>query len=533
MKADYSFRKGLAWPFFLLGSAFLLQNCGFFGSGDVLSGEVVVEKNPHGIAPLTAQLEFATDRPVKATIEVPGKAPLVHTFPEYEKTHTLPVAGLYPDKNNPVILTLEDEDSVAWRDTLYIETDTLPAKFPEVSVDKVDTGKASGKFVLGDLAIGQGGHFHSFPVFLDPLGTIRWYLDLRFMKKLTIPFRRLDNGHFVGGTHGRLYEFDLLGKKVDHWNLDPYSVHHEIMQLTNGHLLMTVSKKSARIFNGKDTVNSKNDFIIEFDRKEGKVVREWDLREVMDVTRYDLEPGGENGDWGHTNSLAYDPRDSTLIVSMKNQGMAKIDGDNELQWILAPHKGWGKAGPYSQGFATADHLLTAVDSSGAPYPAPVQRGEKRAPGFDWPWGQHAPFLMENGDIMVFDNGFRRRFEPGRSYSRALQLRVNEKKGTVKQVWQYGKARGKSFFSLIISDVDRLEENGNLFITSGFCKDQERHYAKLLEVTYPDKEVVYEATMAFKDQKSDKKGFGWGNFDILYRAERMDLYPTSRTATPPS
>jgi arylsulfate sulfotransferase len=222
-------------------------------------------------------------------------------------------------------------------------------------------------------------------------------------------------------------------------------------------------------------------------------------------------------DWLHMNGLAYDPSDNSIFVSGKNQGLAKISWEDELQWILSPKKNWGLAGRNEDGFDTNPYLLTAVNSEGKPFGKEVQDGNVSPADFDFPWGQHAPEVLPNGNIMLFDNGYMRNFNAEVNYSRAVEYQVNEANKTVQQKWQYGKERGKEFFSLLISDVDYLPETKNLLVTSGFVY----HYGKIVEVAYPNKNEVFEATLYFKTLNGNKT-FAWGQLDILYRSERFEL-----------
>ena len=41
--------------------------------------------------------------------------------------------------------------------------------------------------------------------------------------------------------------------------------------------------------------------------------------------------------------------------------------------------------------------------------------------------------------------------------------------------------------------------------------------------YPDNEVVFEATVSFKDAKGTGER-AWAQFDLVYRGERYPLYP---------
>ncbi len=484
-------------------------------------------KDPNGIAPLTARWDFRTEEACRARVKVFGSPSVEHRFEGVKKKHRLPVAGLYPDTVNRVMLALENkEGKEIWRDTVEVRTGPLPDFFPRIEVDTVDTTHVSENFIQGDFALGDSGAFHSMPFMMDREGNVRWYLDLHFFGALAVPLRRLENGHFVAASDNKVCELDLLGNKLQQWKLPRFKIHHEIKELPDGDLLMAASmddKDSSSILIEGEVSASINDRLIRFDREKEAVVREWDMRQVLDVDRK-AQAKEANKDWVHVNAIEYMEEDSTLLVSSKKQGVFKITRDNQLRWILAPHKGWGKAGPLGRGPDTRKKLLRAVDSSGAPYPQKVQMGEERAKGFDWPWGQHAPFLMENGDIMLFDNGFLRQYEKWKNgYSRAVQYRVNESKGTVRQIWSFGREKGKPFYSAIISDVDRLEDTGNLLITFGTIDHEDEHFARILEISYPGQRPCFQAKLHFKDLRGSG-AFEWGEFDILYRSERMALYP---------
>lgn len=83
----------------------------------------------------------------------------------------------------------------------------------------------------------------------------------------------------------------------------------------------------------------------------------------------------------------------------------------------------------------------------------------------WEWGAdeiigpHDPWLLENGHVLVFDNGARPIGARQRAYSRVVE--VNPADGTI--VWQYPKSAAKSFFSPTRGGAQPLP-NGNVLIT---------------------------------------------------------------------
>ena len=59
------------------------------------------------------------------------------------------------------------------------------------------------------------------------------------------------------------------------------------------------------------------------------------------------------------------------------------------------------------------------------------------------------------------------------------------------------------------------------MTSGFVSPKNIHRAKIVEVSPEDNSEVFEVTVFFKSTNKGSKP-GWGQTDILYRSERMEL-----------
>lgn len=476
--------------------------------------------NPYDISPLTANLKIEAEKPVTAKVTVLGSIPLEQAFEKTSAKMDIPVVGLYPNAINKVVVTLDYEGGQI-KDTVQITTKALPSYFPKIEINKVDRSRMELGMHGCDIHFANKGSFNSGPFIFDDQGKVRWYLDLSAAGEMVSPFQRLRDGTLLMVSRNVIYEFDMLGKALKKTNINPnYGMHHDVVELPDGNLLICVGKKNNFItLNNKFEV-SDSDFIILFDRKNSKIVREWDVAQVLDVSRKDLN-FFRPGDWLHMNGLAFDEKDNSIIVSGKNQGLIKISWNNKLQWILAPNKNWGKAGRNGEGFETAPFVLTAVDSMGRPYAKPIQEGLQSSDSFDFSWGTHAPLLMPNGNLLAFDNGTYRNFENKDQFSRAVEYHIDEEDNTVTQVWQYGKERGQEFFSTIVSDVDYLASSNNVLATSGYIKNGTNLLGKIVEVDYETGEEVFEATLYFKSSNGNKTS-SWGQTDILYRSERMPL-----------
>lgn len=479
---------------------------------EVLDGDLTIEVNPNGSTPLSALATFRTRWPASVTVSVLGPEPLVHEFPGEATDHSIPILGLYPGVENRVVLRLADVGAFHASDTLEIRTDSLPEFLPDVQVVTAAESAMEEGWTLSSLSIGDGGVFRSHPIMFDARGAVRWYMDLSFLPGIVYMVERFENGNLLFGQAQSIFEYDMLGKQVNRWDIPGYGFHHDVVEKPDGNLLVSVRKLD---------LATSDDHVIELDRSSGAIVREWDMRQVLDVYRRDLVD--DDVDWFHMNAVWYSEPDDALVISGRNQGVVKVGRDNELIWILAPHRGWGRAGPDADGHETSDFLLTAVDSNGDAYPDPVQQGSERASDFDWPWGQHAPLILPNGNLFLFDNGLTRSFSPDSpTYSRGVEYRIDESQMTVRQVWQYGEERGADFYSVIISDVDLLPSTGNRMIMPGILFGPDPR-ALVTEVTYPGKQIVFEAALHFKNLLSSGN-LSWGNFDLVYRSERMPVYP---------
>ena len=92
-------------------------------------------------------------------------------------------------------------------------------------------------------------------------------------------------------------------------------------------------------------------------------------------------------------------------------------------------------------------------------------------------GQHAPYMLANGNVLLFDNG-PRRLDQSFPHSRVLEIDP----ATKSIVWKYQEPRLADFFSPRLSNAQRLP-NGNTLINEGW-------FGRFFEVT-PTGEIVWE------------------------------------------
>lgn len=128
--------------------------------------------------------------------------------------------------------------------------------------------------------------------------------------------------------------------------------------------------------------------------------------------------------------------------------------------------------PEGWGPKFADKVLKPVDKDGKPIKC---EGSKCEGDFDWTWTQHTGWRVDsksNKDVFylsVFDNGDARGMEqpalPEMKYSRAVVYKIDQKKMTVEQIWEYGKERGHDWYSPVTSLVEYETDKDSVFVYS--------------------------------------------------------------------
>ncbi|MEL6866145.1 MAG: aryl-sulfate sulfotransferase [Bacteroidota bacterium] len=475
------------------------QACGSDDSGSLqeVSSEVEVLPDPSGYSPLTAQVNISTDFMVRIRLRVIGQhgeaSDVVHEFPQLGTQFELPVLGLYADYNNQVELTFIDPNGNDLNSkTLEIKTNNLDFELPAISIDQPASDDDLSAFYLVNYFGFREVPFPQRPFIFDKFGDIRWYLFYKNHPTLSnlfydVGLNRLQNGNWImgDGNTEMLYEVDMYGNIVNSWDLQGFGFHHTVIEKPNGNFLVTVSDYS------QATVE---DVIIEIDRNTGELVNSWDLTQSLDASRRAWETNLANldFDWFHANGIAYSPSDDAIIVSGRTQGVVKLSKDNEVIWILAPHKDWNQAG---NGNLLAPTLLKPIDAQGNAITDPaVLDGSTNHPDFEWAWYQHAPALLPNGHLMLFDNGENRNYSNHTPYSRAVEYAIEEEQKTIQQVWDYGKERGPTNYSQIVSRADYWEEEDKVIFTPGAINENNDPQGKVIEIDRQSGMPVFEASI---------------------------------------
>jgi len=445
--------------------------------------------NPYEISPLTALILFETRDLTAPTVTIVGEdesTTFTKTFTPNKK-HVLPIYGLYPDRNNEVIITFNGEDY-----TFHIQTDPLPDDFA------LPTDVTANKEELDQELYFVTPSSQGYTAAYDINGDVRWYLT----ENMIWDVQRLRNGNIMLSSNRLinppyyttgLVEMDLTGKIYYEYVL-PGGYHHDVYELENGNLLVASNDFDS---------GTVEDYIVEIERDTGNIVKRIDLKEILPMDEGKNQMATDY-DWFHNNSVWYDSDTNSITLSGRHQdAVVNIDYNSlEINWIVGSHDGWSEE--YQK------YFLDPIGDD-----------------FEWQWAQHAAMILPNGDLFVFDNGNNRSkteedsVKASDNYSRGVIYHINTIDKAIEQVWEYGKDRGSEFYSPYISDVDYLEEDHYLIHSGGIntVDGEPGNEPAGLENVDSMNSITTEV-------KNDEVIFEMNLPTNLYRAEKMDLYSNS-------
>jgi hypothetical protein len=241
---------------------------------------------------------------------------------------------------------------------------------------------------------------------------------------------------FKGGV---ILEVDPQGKIV--WEHRNPGHHHDARRLRNGNNIILALEKipgelAAKVQGGIPGTELNGEMfadVIYEVTPQGETIWTWHAFEHLDPATDVLTANDKREEWSHANTVG-ELADGNILLSFRNLSTVLIVDRN------------------------TDKIIWRVGSEVLSH-------------------QHYPNELDNGNILVFDNGTYRS-KLALNFSRVLEIN----RQTKEIVWQYTDTPLHNFFSPYISGAQRLP-NGNTLITEG-------NYGRLFEVT-SDKEIVWE------------------------------------------
>ena len=320
-------------------------------------------------------------------------------------------------------------------------------------------------------------------VAIDKLGNQVWNSEFAYINHWN------EHGQLFGMKDGRGVEVNFYDEIL--W-MTPAGTEvdaHEIKQIPNGNYMgITTEYQLGPIPIGPWTESYQNlgytadgytnEFtwrgtkIIEWDSQSHEEVWDWNPFEHFSTDDYDSLEGrwwspingssyGMIFDWNHVNAFHFDEEESMVYISSRNLSrITKVSyPDYNLVWNMGPPSDFG----YGDDNICTDLLFSC---------------------------QHHIQLLEDGDLLFFDNGKLSEIFLNDQYptSRIRRIRV-EDDAYCETIWEYELPQelyGHSWGSV------QLLDNGNYFIYTHGSGYQDGSICTLLEVS-PEKEIVWRAS----------------------------------------
>ena len=335
------------------------------------------------------------------------------------------------DDNYSIIVTpLSNSGPInSLRDSVSISTSPLPLHF------SIDLFGADLEVTIYDTTQMYYGYTMLPERIVDGYGETIWFWpdENRYFWNIT---HQLDNGNLIGVLRNGAW--DQIGSSGQR------GVHVDI----HGEILFETDFNIQREFHSRSTINSNltyltfvkdyfinpltgleiyGDIITEVDDS-GNIIWEWNVKDYFSYE--DVDSNATSNDWTHCNAIFFDYEDSAMYLSCRHLSrITKISyPDGNIIWNMGRQ------------FISDD----------------INFGDEL--GLSW---QHAIKKLENGNLMLFDNGN----NDTPQLSRGLELSINEENDIYSAEIIFEYTLPESFFGYKWGDCDKLP-NGNTVLTSG-------------------------------------------------------------------
>lgn len=306
-----------------------------------------------------------------------------HSRKSTGKDHRVILLNLKPATTYDYVIHTSNPERTT--NALSFTTAPLPAFVTQSAKVKIDTSVFNGYVLIRRLAP------FGVDVIIDRAGDVVWYH--KYDTVVRRPFNWTSRGTILSVyDSSRVVEYDLEGNKLLDIDASLFgkgnTLHHDAVLNAEGNVVALSHDSTTmdlRRFGYARDQNIRGDGIIVFDRQ-GKLLWKWNILDVYDPNHYPERKPDLYHSLGHSNSLAID-NDGNYIISFRDfSEIWKINAiDGSVIWKL------GEEGDIATG---KDHAFLR---------------------------QHAAYITDEGELMLFDNGDRKT----RPLSRVLSFKIDE------------------------------------------------------------------------------------------------------------
>ena len=452
--------------------------------------------NPYGVTPLSAIYVKTSVNTAPVTVKVKGlygEPDIIYTYPAGYGTE-FEIHGMFPESDN--VIEVNDGISIITKNvtvgSLSYNGTTIQKKY-DVAINNLPEEKYKNNpelyFILNNST--------PFLMAVSRNGYVRYLQTDYRAAKLVIENKKMVLYPAYNPSYNSRKNTDLLGRLLIRYT---EGTHHDAVKMNNNYIYLSQSS-----FGNEDLLVEMN--------SSGNTIKKLNfgtlIENALNLEQYPNDEAvfkqivfGEyvnniymqnnskiNIDWFHGNSLVYDSDTDILYVSSRHRGVLAIDySEWKLIWWMAD-----------------ETLSTEVKASygGIPYDVHFKDLESLEPYRvkgdalnDGPKNQHALFLLENGNLGMFDNQGDE-YDNNPNGSRYVEYEITGTYGnyTAQKVYEY---RDSSLYSRTMSDADFTGESfQNLLL---LYSDPN---ARILEIEKDTENVLFRLDLGFSPYRIDK------------------------------
>ena len=317
---------------------------------------------------------------------------------------------------------------------------------------------------------------------VDAQGQLLWIYRTDFA---IADFEVLANGHLLLLTENDgLTEIDWLGETHRRWlarpspavprvslamSIDAAGLHDDIEELPSGNLLVLANEEREVEDDSTGQVGTETprgrrrvigDRILEIDPATGEIVWSWSTLDHLDPLRAGFRTHSSRGnrrdlggtlDHSHGNSLAYDPGDDSVVVTLRNLSatLKILRATSEIRWLFGDPNGWERL---------------------------ADRTFELASGSSWPHQTAAAAMTPGGTLLLFDSGNDQArplvtaASPEPAHSRAVEYLIDDRIRIAGEIWASEVPGSDPVISVAGGNVDLLPMTGNRLVSYGAVVD---------------------------------------------------------------
>ena len=416
--------------------ALLLAGCLDAAQPDALAPQVLGQSaSIRADNALIAEVEIRLSHPGRVFVEYenPQAGKFRTALSEERAKHLIPVLRLRAETAYSYAIWVQDADGAAHlAQRGAFTTGSLPSKLAAMRIRA--SGRSSQPLILTDY---NPDFRNSYILLWDELGEIVWYYahipPRRCWKKAVHAIKPKRGGNlYYLGENCSITEITPLGEIVRQLMAGEEAglPHHDFALLDDGRILY-LSKE----YPGEETAALASTLRI-WDPERRRVQKVWDARDFWSAA---------SATKAHLNSVSIGPRGNIILSSRHRHQVLSVAADfQRIEWQLGgPDSDYGFPNPNDRFYA-----------------------------------QHEATQFPNGNILLFDNGDGRPAAEGGSYSRALEIRLDDERRSAVKAWEY--RADPDIFSKVVSGTARLG-NGNILINFGIRKELDLMPPTFMEV----------------------------------------------------